>query len=174
MSEAPRTWLARARAHPRPVVVDVWAPWCGPCRALAPGLDRVAARYEGRVDLWKVNADDAPDLVRALGVRGIPTLIVIREGRELARDVGFLDEAALEELFALAGAGSPPAAVPRRPVHDAGASRELAFRLVTAAALLAIGMAAGGQPVPLAAGAVVALAAVYDRWLRRPLAGAPR
>jgi thioredoxin 2 len=71
-----------------PVVVDYWAPWCGPCRAAAPELEKVAARQAGRVLLVKVNTDELPDLGERFRVRSIPTLAVFTGGREVGRTTG--------------------------------------------------------------------------------------
>jgi thioredoxin 2 len=71
-----------------PVVVDLWAPWCGPCRVVGPALEQLAAEFAGRVKLVKVNVDNAPRVQGRFGVRGIPTLVLLREGREVGRKVG--------------------------------------------------------------------------------------
>ena len=71
-----------------PVLVDLWAPWCGPCRMVSPALEALAAELAGRVKLVKVNVDHAPGIQRRFGVRGIPTLVLLREGREVSRKVG--------------------------------------------------------------------------------------
>lgn len=78
--------------EPGPVVVDFWAPWCGPCRALAPHLERLAERFTGQLQVRKLNVDEAPELAAALGVRGVPTLILFKKGQPHARLVGLQTE----------------------------------------------------------------------------------
>ncbi len=78
-----------------PVLVDFWAPWCGPCRMMAPVLDRAAAQRATGVRVAKVNTDEQPQLAGRFGIRSIPTLILFRAGRELARQSGALDGSSL-------------------------------------------------------------------------------
>lgn len=79
-----------------PVLVDLWAPWCGPCRTISPLVEGAAARYAGRLKVAKVNVDDAPGISSHFGVQGIPTLLVLRDGQAVARQVGAVPEDALD------------------------------------------------------------------------------
>jgi thioredoxin 1 len=74
------------------VAVDFWAPWCGPCRRIEPALERLALYYEGRMKLGKLNVDAYPEIARKYGVRGIPALILFRDGRVVDRRSGAFSE----------------------------------------------------------------------------------
>lgn len=91
---------------PVPVVVDVYADWCGPCRALAPILDRLAGHFADRVRFVKVNADEEQDIVRYYRVEGLPTLLIFQNGQLVDRVVGLSDlRALMAKLETLAAAG---------------------------------------------------------------------
>ena len=79
---------AVAESSPVPVLVDLWAPWCGPCRTLSPALEQVARELAGMVKLVKVNVDEAPALTRRFAVQAVPTLIMMRGGDVVARQIG--------------------------------------------------------------------------------------
>jgi thioredoxin 2 len=72
------------------VLVDLWAPWCGPCRMVAPGVERAAHELAGRLKVVKVNVDEAPGISTRFGVQGIPTLLLLQDGKVVATQVGAL------------------------------------------------------------------------------------
>ncbi len=91
--------IAETHSTILPVVMEFWASWCAPCRAMAPALDQVAQEFNDKVRLQKVNADEQPDLVKQLHVMAIPTMVIFIDGNEVQRRVGAQSPAALRELF---------------------------------------------------------------------------
>ena len=90
-----------------PVIVDLWAPWCGPCRMIAPVLEDLAARDAGRLKVVKVNVDEESALSARFQARSIPLLLVLRDGREVDRIVGALPRPALDARLAPLVGGVP-------------------------------------------------------------------
>jgi len=79
-----------------PVLVDCWAPWCGPCRIVAPTIDQLARKYSGRVKVTKLNTDDNPEVTASYGILSIPTLLIFRGGKLVDRMVGTIPRAEIE------------------------------------------------------------------------------
>jgi len=81
-----------------PMLIDFWASWCGPCKALAPVVEKLAKVYEGRVAVGKVDVDEEQDLAGRYKIRSVPTLILFKDGEEAARIIGVQTQGALEEF----------------------------------------------------------------------------
>jgi thioredoxin len=142
--------------NPLPVVVDLWAPWCGPCKMVKPILEKLSGEYAGRVDLWQINADENQELVRELKVYGIPTLIVFRDGKEILRQVGAKPASALKELFESLSQGATP-------TPSGLAINERLIRMGAGIAVTVLAVSSGWSWFLLVLGGALMFSAVYDR-----------
>jgi thioredoxin len=155
---AEQDFFERLKDNPRPVVVDFWAVWCGPCRMVEPVLKKLAKQYEGKVDLWKVNADEQPELLRKLKIYGIPTLVGFNGGEEVFRHTGAGAQDILERVFTAAISGE-------RPAQTGPGVQERIWRITIGGVLLIFAYAGGFKEWYLllgVIGGIVILSAVID------------
>lgn len=94
-----RTFQSEVLQSNEPVLIDFTATWCGPCKALAPIIDQIATEYGGRLKVAKLDIDDSPDVPSRFSIRGVPTVILFKNGQEVGRQVGLAPKPRLVALF---------------------------------------------------------------------------
>ena len=146
----------RLRTNPRPIIVDLWAPWCKPCRAMEPAFKQASAKFTGQVDVLKINADESPDVLKSLKVMSIPTVIGFANGKEIVRRTGMQSTAGLEATFDAALHQRKPLVMPPAPV-------DRLVRSVAGVAVIVTGWFVGRSVILMAIGAVLLFSAFYDR-----------
>ncbi|HYZ16252.1 MAG TPA: thioredoxin [Candidatus Acidoferrum sp.] len=93
------TWATEVLQSDKPVLVDFWAPWCGPCKMLSPVIEKIAGQLGDRITFVKLNTDENPSLAGQYGVSGIPCLILYKNGQPVDRIVGFVPEAMIRSML---------------------------------------------------------------------------
>lgn len=152
----PENFYAQLKANPRPVIVDLWAPWCSPCKVMEPTIKQMAKKYDGQVDVWKINADEAPEVVRSLKVMGIPTMIGYSQGHEIIRKTGVQSLESLDILFDATLHQRSAVILPPAPV-------DRWIRSIAGLLLIVLGWSLWHSLIITGMGAVILFSAFYDR-----------
>lgn len=145
----------KLQTSPDPIVVDFWAPWCGPCRVTKPILESLGKEYEGRVSLLMINADESRELLRELRIYGIPTLMAARSGLILKKYTGAQSRENYRKIFEGLANGEEPA-------QASMSTFDRFIRLLIGTVLVILGIQAGTW-LPVAAGGIIAFLGIYDR-----------
>ncbi len=148
-------FVKRLNDYSLPVIIDISAPWCGPCRQMEPLFKRLSKEYEGRVAVWKINADNEPELMKTLAVMGIPTLIGYANGKRVFRKTGAQGEKSLRGLF--------EAALGNQAVPSGLRPLDRLLRLGSGIAVGVYGWLNGPNVLFLGIALLLAFSAIYDR-----------
>jgi len=140
----------------RPIIIDFWAPWCVPCRVMEPSIQQIEQKYGDQVDVWKINADQHPDVLRSLKVMGIPTVIGFSHGREVIRKTGVQSLESLEILFDATLHQRSNVILPPAPT-------DRWVRSIAGLILILLGWLLGHSLLVIGIGAATFFSAFYDR-----------
>jgi thioredoxin 1 len=138
----------------KPVVIDFWAPWCGPCKLTKPILEKLAQEYSGAVDFLSINADESREVLEQFHVSGIPTVMALRDGKIVGRVTGSQNETGYRSMFMALATGSE--------VKISLTPFDRYLRLGAGALLLLVGLFTGSWLV-ISLGGLVAFLGIYDR-----------
>ena len=146
----------KIKYNPRPMIVDLWAPWCSPCKAMAPGFKEVSKKYLGQVDVLKINVDESPEVMKELGVMSIPTVIGFAKGVEILRRSGMQTQGMLDFFFETTLSEKKPAIMPPAPAARV-------FRTLLGLTVAALGWFVGHSILIVIAGGIIVFSGYYDR-----------
>lgn len=146
----------RVKNSLKPIIVDLWAPWCTPCRAMGPAFKQTSQKYSGQVEVLKINADESSEVMKELGVMSIPTLIGFANGKEILRRTGMQTQSMLDFFFDATLNQKKPAIMPPAP-----ATRMI--RTILGLSILALGWFFKQSIAILFIGGLVVFSGYYDR-----------
>lgn len=151
-----KTYNQKIEGQTRPLVVEFWAAWCGPCKAMAAPLTNTAGKYQGKVDLLKIDVDKNPEIAASLKIMAIPTIMGYSAGKLVFRKTGYQSAANINSIFNDLAEG--------KPIQKSGISLiSRIVRLVAGTALVAAGVYGELSILLIAVGGLVAFSAIYDR-----------
>jgi len=146
----------KIKTNIRPVVVDLWAPWCTPCKVMAPAFKEVSQNYNGKVDILKINADESPDVMKELQVMSIPTVIGFSNGTEILRRSGMQTAGMLDIFFQATLNGIKPAIMPPAPAARI-------FRTIIGLGVVLLGWFTSQSILIMVLGGLIIFSGYYDR-----------
>ena len=150
-----KLWNNKVNKFDKPVVVEFWAKWCGPCKMMAPSLEQVRSEFKGKVDLIRIDADSESKLMQELKIYSIPTILIYHQGRLITRKTGAMGIDQLRKLFMMAEVGQKSTISMK--------STDRILRLAAGTVLIVAAFFTGFTIPLLLLGGIVLFSAVYDR-----------
>jgi thioredoxin 1 len=150
-----KLWNNKVNKFDKPVVVEFWAKWCGPCKMMAPGLEQVRIEFKGKVDLIRIDADSESKLMQELKIYSIPTILIYHQGTLITRKTGAMGIDQLRKLFMMAEAGQKSTLGIK--------STDRIIRVAAGTVFIAAAFLTGFTIPLLLLGGIVLFSAVYDR-----------